>query len=203
MDQEQTEYISLGKDCCIAYHLQKLGIRKNAYPLDWLKAKTMGHIYTLIKNDFLDFLNPTYLKYKNNIANSFLVNDNNEYTPSQNLKNLQKHNLRRVVNIKYKVDFMHDFVMTDSKNVEKELEIVREKYIRRIQRFYRVMKDENIKKKLFYVSPCDPELFYSLFIKKGFKNFSIYNIHCNVPTKSWKRKEWNMEKQIKNEIKLK
>jgi hypothetical protein len=193
--EEQVEYISLGKDCCIAYHLEKLGLRKHAYPFDWLKAKTMGHIYTLIKNDFLDFLNPTYLKYKNNIVNSFLVNDiNDEYTPSQDL--------RRVVNIQYKIDFMHDFVMNNSQNyaqnLEKELETILEKYIRRIQRFYQVMKDENIKKKLFYVSPCNPDFFYRLFIKKGFKNFSIYNIHCSVSTKSWKREELNIENQIQD-----
>lgn len=174
------EYISLGRDCCIAYHLQRLGKKKKSYPFDWLLVKNIDAVYSLIENDFRDFLDPKYLQYKNNIRESFLVND-------EKIEN--NVNLLRVTNIKYKINFLHDF---SSKDVD-ELETVTEKYNRRINRFYTVMRNENIIKHLFYIglpNETNIEKLHSLFINKEFYNFSIHLISSDISTTSWKREEW-------------
>lgn len=173
------EYISLGKDCCMAYHLQRLGKKKNTYPFDWLLIKNLDTVYSLIEDDFIDFLNPNYLQYKNNVRESFLVTDNE----------IEKDvSLMRVTNTKYKIHFLHDFESTD------ELEKVVEKYNRRINRFYEIMRDQNTIKHLFYLSSINEtnvEKLNSLFISKGFYNFSIHLIFSPIPTTSWKREEWS------------
>lgn len=189
---EQEEYISLGKDCCMAYHLHRLGKKKNTYPFDWLLIKNLDTVYSLIENDFIDFLKPDYLQYKNNIRESFLKNDNNI---------VNEVSLIRVTNTKYKIHFLHDFESPD------ELEKVVEKYNRRINRFYEIMRDKNMIKHLFYLSSISEtnesgKKLNSLFISKEFSNFSIHLIYSPIPTTSWKREEWSqlIEETIKETI---
>ena len=183
---EQEEYISLGKDCCMAYHLQRLGKKKNTYPFDWLLIKNLDTVYSLIETDFIDFLNPDYLQYKNNVRESFLKND--ETGSDNEIEN--EVSLMRVTNTKYKIHFLHDFESKD------ELEKVVEKYNRRINRFYEIMRDQNTIKHLFYLSSINEtnesvKKLNSLFVLKEFNNFSIQLIYSPITTTSWKREEWS------------
>ena len=39
----KVEYISLGSDGCIAYHLQKNHLRNVSYPFDWIYTKHFAY----------------------------------------------------------------------------------------------------------------------------------------------------------------
>eukprot|EP00403_Amphidinium_massartii_P038616 CAMPEP_0178444130 /NCGR_PEP_ID=MMETSP0689_2-20121128/39316_1 /TAXON_ID=160604 /ORGANISM="Amphidinium massartii, Strain CS-259" /LENGTH=492 /DNA_ID=CAMNT_0020068287 /DNA_START=124 /DNA_END=1602 /DNA_ORIENTATION=- len=50
----EAEFISLGNYCGIGYGLESVGLRKNAYPFDWVRSPARG-IIQLFNNDFKDF----------------------------------------------------------------------------------------------------------------------------------------------------
>ena len=45
-----TEFISLGGNCAIAYQLQKLGLRNNSYPFDWATS-TLNQVKTAFEDN--------------------------------------------------------------------------------------------------------------------------------------------------------
>jgi len=101
-------YISLGYFCSIAMDLEKLGLRSESSPFDWLISDFEGVIQA-IQNHFDDFLEPKYL--------------------AQN-----SHNHAHYKNTKYGFQFFHDF--NPYQPLQDQLPSVQNKYNRRIQRFY-------------------------------------------------------------------
>lgn len=57
------EFVSLGRDCQIAGILKNFKLREEALPLDWVGTGTFSTVIKAIDEDFVDFLNPEYLKY--------------------------------------------------------------------------------------------------------------------------------------------
>ncbi len=99
----------------IAYHLDKLGLRKEAYPFDWLNTPSC-HIFTnltaLIKNNFADFM--TNLKH----------NENND-TISENYPGTV---------------FVHHDLVTDLQNEGKKFAAME----RRVDRFQKRLHEEKV-----------------------------------------------------------
>jgi hypothetical protein len=62
-------FIPIGVDCGNADFLRKIGLRKSAYPFDWIV--TYNGISDIIKNDFIDYLPNNFDKF-NNIYKIFL-----------------------------------------------------------------------------------------------------------------------------------
>lgn len=58
-------FISLGNTCAITYQLNKLGLRKEAYPFDWCKIN-LSQLNLVLHNDFKDFSNLTIKKFSPN-----------------------------------------------------------------------------------------------------------------------------------------
>lgn len=110
-------YISLGYFCSIASDLESLGLRSESSPFDWLISDFEG-VIAAIRDNFDKFLNIDYL-----------VQD--KQCPSY------------YFNRKYKCQFYHDFNVDSS--LEEQLLLVKDKYDRRIKRFYS--------------SICEPTLF--------------------------------------------
>jgi hypothetical protein len=52
------ECISLGENCTIAAALQEFGLRKAAYPFDWL-ISTYKSLHNVLEHDFENFLDPS------------------------------------------------------------------------------------------------------------------------------------------------
>lgn len=109
-------YISLGYFCSIAMELEKLGLRSESSPFDWLISDFEGVIYA-IRNHFEDFLNPKYL--------------------AQN-----SHNHAHYKNVKYGLQFFHDF--NPYQPLQDQLPSVQNKYNRRIQRFYKSITEPTL-----------------------------------------------------------
>lgn len=53
--------ISLGWGCEAANALRTFGLRKEAFPFDWITTKDFNSVLSLIQDKFENFLNPKYL----------------------------------------------------------------------------------------------------------------------------------------------
>jgi hypothetical protein len=122
-------YISLGNTCGVAYQLKKHGLRNHAFPFDWLKTPKLSTIIKLLENKFdglLDKSNFKFVKYSDKFFNS---NGNNQ------MMALYKNTI-------YNIIFYHDFIK-DS-NFDDQFIIFKEKYQRRITRFYDILNSNEI-----------------------------------------------------------
>ena len=119
-------YVSLGPTCSVAYQLQKMGLRSEALPFDWLRSHSVKDINTLIDTKFESFFDITFVK-----ENTFpFIQDDFEEPRSVKVKVWR--------NKKLKIDFLHDFSETTT------LEDVQAKYQRRIDRFFERLKNKCI-----------------------------------------------------------
>lgn len=111
-------FISLGYFCSVAQELEKLGLRSSSSPFDWCITEFEG-VVSAIENCFDRFLDYELLSQS-------------------------AHDRSHYYNSRYGIWFFHDF---DQYNpLDRQLEHVKAKYKRRIDRFY-----ENIKKPTLFV----------------------------------------------------
>lgn len=101
--------ISLGYFCGPALELEKVGLRSHSYPFDWL-ISDFEEILSCIENGFKNFLT---------------------YENLYQYKNIKYYYYDK----KYKMHFYHDF--DEFRPLKIQLEDVKEKYNRRIERFYK------------------------------------------------------------------
>lgn len=102
-------YISLGYFCSVASELEKLGLRTESSPFDWVISDFEG-VLLAIQNNFSDYLNYSFLA-----------------------QNKQNHSVYK--NIKYNIVFFYDFSQYTS--LKEQLPEIQDKYNRRISRFYK------------------------------------------------------------------
>lgn len=121
-------YISLGPTCSVAYQLQKLNMKKESLPFDWIRCNSITVVLDLIKNNFQGFFDDlTHVKDDDKFP---FINDSDE----------QFDNIRDMKTKIYKskqVGFFHDF------KEEISLDDVKEKYDRRIKRFYEKIRNKS------------------------------------------------------------
>ena len=108
--------ISLGYFCSIAIEMEKLGLRKASSPFDWTISDFTGVIHA-IENNFDSFL-------------------------EEDLLYQSKLNRNHYQNIHYGIQFFHDF--DAYRPLPKQLPSVREKYDRRIKRFYKSISEPTL-----------------------------------------------------------
>ena len=109
-------YISLGYFCSVASDLECIGLRNESSPFDWIICDFEG-VIKAIQNNFENFLDYEYL-----------------------LQNRQ--NLACYLNTKYNVQFYHDF--SPYIPLMEQLSFVKEKYCRRIKRFYESISEPTL-----------------------------------------------------------
>ncbi len=104
-------YISLGYFCSVALDLERMGLRNESSPFDWVVSDFEG-VITAIREHFADFLNYNYLA-----------------------QNEKSHGIYK--NTKYNITFHHDF--DKYKALTRQIDAVQKKYARRIERFYKTI----------------------------------------------------------------
>ncbi len=109
-------YISLGYFCSIASELERLGLRNESSPFDWLISDFEGVIQA-IQNHFADFIEYKYLAQNRQYRSYYL-------------------------NTKYNIEFYHDF--TKYASLKEQLPMVQDKYQRRIKRFYESISEPTL-----------------------------------------------------------
>ena len=141
-EKEYDCVFSLGKDCGCTMLLRAAGLQERSYPLDWLIAphNDFDIRILLLANNFKNFINKA----------DFILLENKESTDTS--RNVYKNN-------KTGLNFYHDFPKDIS--FEDAFDGVKEKYERRIKRFYEKMGGS--KKVLFvwfdqYVTPTDQQI---------------------------------------------
>jgi len=202
-------YISLGSDCCIAYHLQRLGLREyGAFPFDWVYTKRLKNLLHLFENNFNGFLDdPSIITTKNKSSKFQKLNNDDDYLLPEisNQSIINNETTTRVINTKYNIEFVHDFSNFDMD----ELAINKDKYARRIERFNKIMRDESIQKKLFRIGSSNeidiiPKL-YKCFSNDtlNYKNYNIYfKSYADLPsnTTDWQRNEFNFQEWFSTSV---
>ena len=109
-------YISLGSFCSVALELERIGLRETSAPFDWLITDFEG-VIRAIDSHFSE-----WLEYKNLLQNEkFHCQYKDTY---------------------YKCMFFHDFNKYDP--LESQIDSVRAKYQRRIDRFYDMIKEPTL-----------------------------------------------------------
>ncbi len=108
-DTKVANIISLGSFCSVAQELERMGLRSHSSPFDWLITKQLKTVLALIEHHFEGFL------------------DEAELLQSSIYRNVYK-------NTTTKIEFYHDF--NKYKSLHAQMDAVREKYSRRIERFY-------------------------------------------------------------------
>lgn len=108
--------ISLGSFCSPALEIERFGFRDFSYPFDWVLSKSFMSVLKLIQTNFEDFI-PDEL--------------------------YQVEDARYIyVNKKMNIWFVHDF--DEWSPLCEQIEVVRDKYARRIQRFNEAIRQETI-----------------------------------------------------------
>lgn len=109
-------YISLGYFCSVALELEKMGLRNESSPFDWVISDFSG-VMSCIQNHFLDFLSYEHL--------------------AQNANKRAYYQ-----NTLYNIQFFHDF--DKYKTLERQLPTIQEQYNRRIARFYHTITEPTL-----------------------------------------------------------
>ena len=116
-------YIPLGNSCSIAYNLRLLKLRIYAFPFDWVRVTNFNNVTKLIQNKFYGFLDFKNFKFKE-FSDKFIVNGKKgSYIYSNNY-----------------CSFYHEFDKLIEKN---DFDFFKEKYSRRIERFFNFMNSNN------------------------------------------------------------
>jgi hypothetical protein len=107
-------FVSLGSHCEVAVQLREQNLRSGAYPFDWLITLNHEKLVALLDEDFRFFLDES----------CFFQDPIDPY---------------KVENGCYEIEFRHDWPFSDFRvdpeRYAKQLQMVREKYERRIARF--------------------------------------------------------------------
>ncbi len=109
-------FISLGYFCSVALELERVGLRSTSSPFDWCIADFKGAL-DAIENHFANLLDYSYL-LQSDTARDYYFNK------------------------KYKIWFFHDFDKYHS--LTDQLPSVKEKYSRRIERFYKNIQEPTL-----------------------------------------------------------
>jgi hypothetical protein len=163
------EYISFGGDCAIAYHLSRLGLRTQAYPFDWI---TTPRIVPCLVDRFHHFTEGW--TRKKHVSAPALQDDWHD----------REETMVRMTNT-YGFTFLHDV------GIHTELDTVKDKYARRIQRFQTVMMDDTIQKHIFRMSTRNESL-DTVCDQLGYKNVIVHWLPM-VSGSSWKKEEFKWE----------
>lgn len=117
---------SLGTDCACALYLKESNLRKISGPFDWLTGVGFEERINLILNDFENFIN-----IEDFIKMPKTAKDNENEKLNDFYKNTKTNFL-----------FLHDFPKEIP--LENSFKKVKEKYNRRITRFFKLIKKDNV-----------------------------------------------------------
>jgi len=153
-------YISLGPTCSIAYQLQKLNKKKESLPFDWIRCYPISSVLHLIQNNFIDLFEGIEF-VRDDTKFPFIEDIDGEKFDTIHIKDTKIYK-----NDKLGISFFHDF--KDGIDVKDVIE----KYKRRINRFYNVVKNSSvfIRDELNF-KVCDIMIYNQLYDKlKEFNN---------------------------------
>lgn len=126
--------------------MKKLELRKFSLPFDWISIKNIKAIIDILDNDFKSFIDKSnWLLQKQSSKFNFFEENNEDFNkPLGDDGKGGPFSLIRVSHKIYDLYLPHEAV-----NFEIDLDLVIEKYKRRIERFRNLLKNPLAKKKIF------------------------------------------------------
>ena len=117
-DRQTYNVVSLGYFCSVAKENERIGVRNRSLPFDWVISSDFEQVIYLIKSKFENFM------VKDNLFQEYDINPKYYYDSGCN------------------IHFYHDF--SPCIPFEDQYDEVREKYCRRIKRFYDTIKSSTL-----------------------------------------------------------
>lgn len=114
---EYKHIISLGYFCSTALEIERFGYRDGSYPFDWVLSHDFTKVLELIKTGFADLFDTAFFCQRKAMPSAY-------------------------ENVKYDIVFIHDFLA--HKSFDGQIPHVKEKYQRRIERFYKSISEPTI-----------------------------------------------------------
>ena len=197
--------------------MKKLGLRKFSLPFDWISIKNIQIIINILNDDFKSFIDKSnwLLQKQSSTFNFFQDEDEDNKKDIHGLDG--KGGPLSLIRVSHKIYDL--YLPHEAVNLEIDLDVVIEKYKRRIERFRDLLKNPLDKKKIFlgYYKKNKKddkddkiELEKSLF-KFGAVNFKLFVINYNdydylIPKKDldfisvfdWKRNYIDFQKIFRN-----
>ena len=140
-------FISLGSSCSIAENLRKSNLRNFALPFDWVRVNNFKNINLMLKDNFNELFDIKNFNYLKTSSNFFILTDD---------LNCVKNDVKVYQNVKYNVNFYHDF------DVNQDLSIAfstfEKKYKRRIERLFKIIRESIDQKIIFIREQINPKL---------------------------------------------
>ena len=126
--------------------MKKLELRKFSLPFDWISIKNIQIIINILDDDFKSFIDKSnWLLQKQSSTFNFFQENNEDFNLQPGLEgNGTPLSLIRISHKIYDLYLPHEAV-----NLEIDLDLVIEKYKRRIERFRDLLKNPLHKKKIF------------------------------------------------------
>ena len=146
-DSPQEEfYVPLGLDCVLAYQMKKLELRQFSLPFDWMSIKNIQIIIAILNDDFKSFIDKSnWLLQKQSSTFNFFQENNEDF--NQYLGDDGKGGPLSLIRMKHKIYDL--YLPHEAVNLEIDLDLVIEKYKRRIERFRDLLRNPLHKKKIF------------------------------------------------------
>lgn len=133
-NMEKSNYIiSLGNSCSVAYQKQKLGIKEETYPFDWIRIESLTDIIDVLNSSFDEFAN-NLIKVSESDKFPIFMGEGTDKFPDPEKQSQSKS---IIMKNRYNMKFYHDFDSTTNPIS------VEEKYKRRIHRFTELIKSNN------------------------------------------------------------
>jgi calcineurin-like phosphoesterase family protein len=147
-----TIHISLGSDCAVAYNLRKLNLVSEAYPFDWIKCDKPSMICDCIDNEFSIFFPRNDLAKKavlgkksiedDSLSETIFFDNITQLKQSDNFMNFDENIISKI-----KLKLSNNIILPHEAIGDKfDFDKYKEKYVRRIDRFNKIVRDFNIKK---------------------------------------------------------
>lgn len=138
-------FVPIGNSCSIAYQLQKNNLRQFAFPFDWTRVKKLSTITKIINSKFEGYCD--FIQINNVTSYPLLNNEEFDDTADASKETTRAKN-------KYNVFSFHDF--SSKMPFDEQLNEVKEKYWRRINRFYNCLGVTN-RKIIFVRDELEPD----------------------------------------------
>lgn len=149
MSTKYKHFISLGFFCSVALELERIGLRECSSPFDWCISDWKG-VENCIRNNFEGFLDFSSL-YQNSIDRSIYKNKDG-------------------------IAFFHDF--DKYKTLDKQLEKIKNKYERRITKFYTNISEPTLF--IRYIKDREELLYLEEHYKEILNWIKEYNSYNNI-----------------------
>ncbi|MED3981909.1 DUF1796 family putative cysteine peptidase [Priestia megaterium] len=186
--------LGLGYWCDIANQLKRHNLRQFSSPFDWIWTPSLSDINKLLRNRFKDFMKVENMKFVNYGIGTVDNKDNLVFTDESPKTYILE-------DTKYNITSVHDFPVLPNQNWEASYPYVKEKFDRRINRFFeKINNSELILFVRYYANYSEVAELHSILSELTKSQFHILVINPVEGIQRVQEKCWNINGVVSIEI---